>query len=579
MELNAKLVSLRELKPHAHNARKNFDEAKLKELAESIKLKGVIHPIIVRPANGKYEVVCGERRFRASQLAGVKDIPAIIKELDDRQALEYQIIENLQREDMHPLEEAEGYEALMKKHGYKTVDDIAVKVGKSRGYIYGRLKLCELIPDNRKLFYGGKLNPSVALLIARIPEHLQKEAGKKLASGGLDGEPMSYRRAQEFITKEFMLVLKAAPFDTDDAMLTEAAGSCTICPRRTGNQKELFPDISSADVCTDPVCFKVKKEAGIKRALAKAKGAGRIVLLEHETKKVFFSEDSTHLGEGYINLETVCEEDKQGRKYKQLIRLVKDAKVVVGVNPFSGELVAMLHRTEASRIRKLLNINPPKKADKPAKASKAQVEKITQHEQEQERIRKEVSSKMVEEIIQNARRDTKQSFLRIMAECMCQSFLTPVLAIKFLKRREPRLEVNKDEAIDKVEEHLEIISDSELLIFCLELMMCEESEFDAESRLVKALAKHYNIDSARVRKAAEKGQEKKDVFPDALAPAAEEKEPEEAQVKMRDGNTFEYNGRGGKKVVVKSKEKLSLDDQKKTGNALKQVTDLMVEEK
>jgi len=577
MELNAKLVELKDIRPSQHNARKTFDEVKLKELAASIKEKGVIEPIIIRPANGKYEVVCGERRFRASQMAGVTTIPAVIKELDEKQAIEYQIIENLHREDVHPLEEAEAYELLINKHGYKTVEDLAVKVGKSKGYVYGRLKLCELIPDNRKLFYEGKLSPSVALLIARIPPHLQKEAGKKASSGGSDNEPMSYRRAQEFISNEFMLVLKAAPFDTDDAMLVESTGSCTMCSKRTGNQKELFPDIASADVCTDPVCFKSKKEAGVKRALAKAKESGKIILSEREAKKVFFSEDSMHLGEGYINLETTCEEDKQGRKYKQLVRSVKDAKIVVGVNPFSGELVALLHRSEASRIRKLLNIVQPKKAEKPAKASKAQSEKETQREQETERIRQEVSGKVIEEIIQSARRDTKQSFLRIMAECMCQSFLTPVLAVKFLKRHEQGLEVNKNDAISKVEEHLDIISDSELPIFCLELMMCEESEFDEESRIVKALAKHYNIDPARIKKTAEKDSEKKDVS--TAAPATQKKEPEEAHVKMRSGNEFEYNGRGGKKVVVKSKEKLSLDDQKKTGAALKQVTDLMAEEK
>ncbi len=142
MELNAKLVELKDIKPSQHNARKTFDEAKIKELSASIKEKGVIEPIIIRPANGKYEVVCGERRFRASQMAGITTIPAVIKELDDKQAIEYQIIENLHREDVHPLEEAEGYELLMKKHGYKTVEDIAVKVGKSKGYVYGRLKLC-----------------------------------------------------------------------------------------------------------------------------------------------------------------------------------------------------------------------------------------------------------------------------------------------------------------------------------------------------------------------------------------------------------------------------------------------------
>lgn len=558
------------------NPRKSFDEMKLKELAASIKEKGVLQPILCRHAGNKLEIVSGERRYKASKLAGKTDIPVIIQELTDKEVLECQVIENLQREDVHPLEEAEGYEILIKQYEYKDVKDIAAKIGKSAGYIYGRLKLCELTPENRKLFYEGKFSPSVALLVARIPAHLQKESGRKVSRGGENGEPMSYRRAQEFITKEFMLLLKAAPFDTDDAMLHETAGSCTMCKKRTGNQKELFPDISSADVCTDPVCFKEKKEAGIRRALAKAKESGKTVLSEKEAKKVFFSEDSMHLGEGYINLETTCEEDRQGRKYKQLAKSVKNSKVVVAINPFSGELVALIHRTEASRIRKQLGINPPKKADKPEKVSKAQTESSMQREQEKEHIRQEISGKIIEEIIQNARRDTKQSFLRVMAECMCQAFLTPVLAVKFLKRHEPDLEIKKDEAIAKVEEHLDVISDSELLIFCLELMMCEESEFDEESRLVKALTKRYNIDTARIKQSAEKELKKKEAPAESPAPAAVKKDDQEdAHVKMRDGQTFEYNGKDNKKVVVKSKEKLSFDQQKKAGEALKQVTDIL----
>lgn len=157
-------MKLTELKEAEHNERRTFDEAKLKELAASIKEKGVLEPILVRPSDGKHEIVCGARRFRAAAMVGLLEIPVVVKSLNDKQALECQVIENLQREDVHPLEEAEGYEQLMKKHGYKSADDIAAKIGKSKTYVYGRLKLCELIPENRKLFYEGRLSPSVALL-------------------------------------------------------------------------------------------------------------------------------------------------------------------------------------------------------------------------------------------------------------------------------------------------------------------------------------------------------------------------------------------------------------------------------
>ena len=103
MELDVKNLGLSAIKTSEHNARKTFDEGKLKELAESIKEKGVLNPILVRPVDGKYEIVCGDRRFRASKLAGKEDIPAIIRTLTDQQALECAVIENLQREDVHPF--------------------------------------------------------------------------------------------------------------------------------------------------------------------------------------------------------------------------------------------------------------------------------------------------------------------------------------------------------------------------------------------------------------------------------------------------------------------------------------------
>jgi ParB/RepB/Spo0J family partition protein len=177
-------VKLDQIVVTGSNPRKRFDKAKHAELVASIREKGVIVPIILRSAGdcatSVLELVAGERRLKAAREAGLKTIPADIRKISEMEALELQIIENSQREDVHPLEEAEGYETLLKKHGYKSVDDIAAKVGKSRSYVYGRMKLCDLIPENRKRFYDGWLSPSVALLVARIPAHLQKEAGDKL---------------------------------------------------------------------------------------------------------------------------------------------------------------------------------------------------------------------------------------------------------------------------------------------------------------------------------------------------------------------------------------------------------------
>jgi ParB/RepB/Spo0J family partition protein len=185
-----RFLLLADLNASPLNHRKTFAKDKMAELRDSIRAKGVIQPIIARPLKVGYEVVAGERRFRASKDAGLVEIPAIVRTLTDTEVLELQVIENGQREDPHPLEEAEGYEALLKcthANGERyTADEIAAKVGKSRSYVFGRLKLCALCPEGRKAFYDGELDASRALLIARIGHHdTQRQALKDVTQGPL----------------------------------------------------------------------------------------------------------------------------------------------------------------------------------------------------------------------------------------------------------------------------------------------------------------------------------------------------------------------------------------------------------
>jgi ParB/RepB/Spo0J family partition protein len=163
--------------------RKRFDKAAIAELAESIRTVGLLQPLVVRPRDDGFQIIAGERRFLAAQAAGLDTVLAAVRELTDDQVLEVQLIENLQREGLHELVEAEGYEALMKRHGY-TVDDLVAKVGKSRAYVYARLKLLALCKEGRKAFYDGKISASIALLVARIPgDSLQQEALKEITQG------------------------------------------------------------------------------------------------------------------------------------------------------------------------------------------------------------------------------------------------------------------------------------------------------------------------------------------------------------------------------------------------------------
>lgn len=315
------MLELTQITPCAFNPRKTFDKAGLKELEDSVRKQGVLQPILVRKIGQvsktsptHYEIICGERRHRAALAAGLKEIPARVVEMDDKTALEVQVIENQQRADLHPLEEAEGYELLMKKHK-ETADEIAAKVGKSKPYVYQRLQLCKLNKKCRQMFYDGKLTASTALLIARMPHDLQDKAAEDITGDQWSG-PLSLDRARERIQRNYMLELKGVAFAKDDSILPER-GPCATCTKRTGNQELLFSDIKDGDRCTDPGCFAAKREAYSKAQLEKARKSGRQVLKTEEV----FSRDcyNNEARSGFCKLTDCCVDDDKRRTYKDLL--------------------------------------------------------------------------------------------------------------------------------------------------------------------------------------------------------------------------------------------------------------------
>lgn len=321
--------------------RKHFNKQELEELVTSIAEFGVLQPIIVRarPAAGGYthELVAGERRFLAADEAGLKKIPAVVRELTDEQVLEVQLIENLQRKDLHPMQEAEGYHELMEKHGH-TADELADRLGKSKAYVYGRLKLLALCKQAREAFYSDAISASVALLIARIPgDKLQEQALRDLT--GYD-EQVSYRRAAQIIQENYMLRLKGAPFPVNDPDLHKQAGPCSSCPKRTGNQPELFGDIESADVCTDPVCFGVKRREHGARLIKAAKAEGRQVIAGPEAKKIMPYGNSSNYLNGYARLDSTVYDLPGNKKVRSVIG--KDAAVALLQVPSTGEVVEIV---------------------------------------------------------------------------------------------------------------------------------------------------------------------------------------------------------------------------------------------
>ena len=277
------IVPLIDLVESKTNPRRSFNERDLADLAENVKTHGVLSPLLVRPnprANGpgtpRFEIVYGARRYRAATLAGLDVVPVRNVTLSDNEALELQIVENLQRSDIHPLDEAFGYEQLMHR-SKQSVEEIAAKVGKSVSYVYQRLKLCSLIPAAQKAFTEEKITAGHAVQIARLSPADQKDAmdfcvprHRRMARGGeVDDGMVGIRELAGWIATEIHRDLNRAVFDTADASLLPSAKACAQCPKRSGFEPALFADLKSKDTCTDRSCWQGKIDAHIKRVIAK----------------------------------------------------------------------------------------------------------------------------------------------------------------------------------------------------------------------------------------------------------------------------------------------------------------------
>jgi ParB/RepB/Spo0J family partition protein len=362
--------------------RQRYDAKALNELAENIKAVQVIEPIIVRPkgeGSEHFELIAGERRWRASQLAHVETIPAIVRPLNDQAVLEIQLVENLHREGLHELEEAEGYEELMRHHRY-TLETLASTVGRSRSYVQSRLRLLSLGNAARDAFYKGKLTAATALLVARIPvAELQAQALKEITAQNWRGEPMSYREARQHVEQRYMTRLKGAPFDQKLENLIEDAGACASCPKRTGNQPELFGDIKGGDVCTDPKCFASKRDAYGRQSLAAAKAEGRIVLSAEEAKRIAPHGARFALQGGYIALDERCHEDAKARTFREILGKGYKSETVLRIAD-TGEMLEIAKRTDIADTLKAKGIS----ADRRQSTSQADRERQKAAKQETE---------------------------------------------------------------------------------------------------------------------------------------------------------------------------------------------------
>ena len=221
-------VTLRisEIEPNAAQPRKEFEPEALAQLADSIRQHGILQPLVVRPipGTGTYQLVAGERRWRAARMAGLSEAPVVIREMDDAAVLEIALIENLQREDLNPIEEAEGFQQLMEQYGL-TQDEVAVQVGRSRPAVANALRLLGLPEDVRRLVREGKLTQGHARTLLALPdESVMREVAAVVIAKGLSV------RALEALVKRMQKPEKAPRLPT--VLAAETARSLSECMGR-----------------------------------------------------------------------------------------------------------------------------------------------------------------------------------------------------------------------------------------------------------------------------------------------------------------------------------------------------------
>lgn len=307
--------------------RATFNLAKIAELADSIKQQGLLQPILVRQSNFNnspkmehYEIIAGERRYLASKLAGLTEIDCLVRDLTDAQVLEAQLVENLQREGVHPLEEAEGYRELLALKKIPA-DELGAQIGKSRAYVYARLKLLDLCPEAREALDNGDLDASKALVIARLSPKLQQRVMKDYRFD--TGNRYSYKSLVDRVREMLLCDVAAAPFTADDATLftlgKKVKGqqevielpACAGCASYGPNDIELAAELGDRRLCFNKHCFEQKCAAAFLRTRKAAEAAGKSVLTGDDAKAAIppkFQYGSGGINHRFVDLDAPCSE-------------------------------------------------------------------------------------------------------------------------------------------------------------------------------------------------------------------------------------------------------------------------------
>ncbi len=344
-------LDLDQLIPDPDNERTEApDKGAIARLADSIKLHGILQRLVVRPVNGRFMVIAGHRRLMAAKAAGLKEVPVEVRSIDEEEARALQIVENLHREDVTPLDEAKEFDRLRSED--RSIEDVAAIVGHTPRYVAQRLSLVNLVSEARKALAGRRIALGTAYLLARIANpKVQKEALRSVETDA--DEPISVPRAQRIIEENFELSLAEAPFDPADAALVPEAGACLACPKRAGNQPLLFESADRDARCTDPACFAKKAKAAFRKKAQELKAKEHAVHGAKASAEEFF----VHGYSGYVLKEDWVSPDQRASYDANLTwgkilgeELKAEEQQTWATHPETGEVIRVFPRTRAMQV-------------------------------------------------------------------------------------------------------------------------------------------------------------------------------------------------------------------------------------
>lgn len=288
--MKIKMIETKSIKTKG-NPRRSMDRDKLKALAMSIKANGILQPISVKPLDGgAFQLVFGHRRLAAARRLKLKAIPAIILGNSDQDLETFRIVENCQREDLAPLDEADAYAKLVDRFGL-TTREISIRVGRYPGHVANRLSLSGASAEVRARVESGDLALAGAVLLSKLDHDSQREL---IETGFNHGGVPSAAWIRRMILTQYLTALHSAPFKRGDATLVPEAGACTKCPKRTGQQAELWDGVEDRkEVCTDRACFQSKVAAAFARQVENLPKGSKV-----RTPADIFGRDDPHPGQG-----------------------------------------------------------------------------------------------------------------------------------------------------------------------------------------------------------------------------------------------------------------------------------------